>query len=108
MTAHNVEWEKRIAERNDDLAQTNRILEIEIDDRKRAEAALKRSEDHLRRVIDAIPSLVRSALPDGSVEYLHQRWIDYTGLTLAEASGWGWQAAIQPDDLPALLDYWKP
>jgi PAS domain S-box-containing protein len=72
---------------------------------KRAEKALKRSEDYLQLVIDTIPGLVWSALPDGFMEYLNQRWIDYIGLTLEEASGWGWQTAIHPDDLPALLDF---
>jgi len=79
----------------------------DIEERKRAEEALKRSEDYLRLVIDTIPGLVWSAMPDGHIEYLNKRWIDYTGLTLEEASGWGWQTAIHPEDLPGLLDYWK-
>lgn len=64
-------------------------------------------EDHLRLVIDTLPGLVWSARPDGYIDFLNRRWREYTGLTLAEASGWGWQAAIYPDDLPGLADYWR-
>jgi PAS domain S-box-containing protein len=59
------------------------------------------------RVIDALPGLVWTALPDGQIDYLNQRWCQYTGLDLQEASGWGWQSAIHPDDLPELLDRWR-
>ena len=60
-----------------------------------------------RLVIDTIPGLVWSALPDGYMDFLNQRWLEYTGLSLAEASGWGWQAAIHPDEVAGLVDYWK-
>lgn len=63
-------------------------------------------QDH-RLVIDTIPGLVWSALPDGYIDFLNQRWREYTGLTLAQASGWGWQVAIHPDDLPELVNYWR-
>ncbi|TDU66116.1 PAS domain S-box-containing protein [Prosthecobacter fusiformis] len=57
--------------------------------------------------IDTIPGLVWSAQPDGHIDFLNQRWRDYTGMTLAEACGWGWQAAIPPEDLAGLMEYWK-
>ncbi len=60
-----------------------------------------------RLVIDTIPGLVWSAQADGYIDFLNQRWREYTGLTLAEASGWGWRVAIHPDDLPGLVDYWR-
>ena len=28
----------------------------------------------------------------------NQRWFEYTGLTLEETQGWGWQLALHPDD----------
>ena len=68
---------------------------------------IRRSEDYLRLVIDTIPGLVWSSLPDGNIEYLNKRWLDYTGLTLEQARGWGWQVAIHPEDFPGLLHYWK-
>jgi PAS domain S-box-containing protein len=64
-------------------------------------------KDELRQAIDTIPGFVWSALPDGSVDFLNRRWCDYTGLSLQDASGRGWQSAIHPEDLPQLLGYWS-
>src|SRR5216684_2876100 len=72
----------------------------------RAEDALRRGEDYLRLTIDTIPVLAWCSRPDGSNEFLNQRWLDYTGLTIEEARGWGWKVAIHPDDLPQLLEVW--
>src|SRR5216684_1004867 len=73
----------------------------------RAEDALRRGEDYLRLTIDTIPVLAWCSRPDGSNEFLNRRWLDYTGLTIEEAQGWGWKVAIHPDDLPQLLDVWQ-
>src|SRR6266478_3528665 len=72
-----------------------------------AEDALRRGDDYLRLTIDAIPVLAWCTRPDGSNEFLNQRWLDYTGLAIEEAGGWGWKVAIHPDDLPQLLDVWQ-
>jgi formate hydrogenlyase transcriptional activator len=78
--------------------------------RKDIENALtesRESEARLRRIIDTIPSLAWCNLPDGSNEFLNQRWHDYTGLSAEEAHGWGWKAAIHPEDLPMLMQKWE-
>ena len=59
------------------------------------------------KAIDTIPGFVWSALPDGRVDFLNRRWRDYTGLSLQDASGQGWQSAIHPEDLPQLVEYWS-
>lgn len=59
-----------------------------------------------RLAIDAVPALVWTTLPDGHVEYLNHRWIEFTGLSLAEAIGWGWMTAIHSEDLAGLMEYW--
>lgn len=64
-------------------------------------------ESPLRLAIDTIPGLVWTALPNGDIDFLNRRWLDYTGLPAADACGWGWQIAIHPDDRPALITYWK-
>jgi len=102
----NLELEARIATRTADLECANRALQKEIEDRKKAEESLKRNKDVLRVAIDTIPALVWSSLPDGSIDYLNKRWLDYTGLTLEEATGWGWLSAIHPDDIHGLVEYW--
>ena len=64
-------------------------------------------ENELSRVVDALPGLVWTALPDGHIDFLNQRWCEYTGLSVDEAYGRGWQTAIHPDDLPELLERWR-
>ncbi|MFZ0335429.1 MAG: sigma 54-interacting transcriptional regulator [Candidatus Acidiferrales bacterium] len=78
--------------------------------RKDLENALlesRESEAQLRRIIDTIPALTWCNLPDGSSEFLNQRWHDYTGLSPEEAHGWGWKAAIHSEDLPMLMQKWE-
>jgi PAS domain S-box-containing protein len=57
-------------------------------------------------MIDVIPTMVWSSLPDGSLDFLNRRWLEYTGLSLEVARGWGWKTAIHPDDLETLMDKW--
>jgi len=68
---------------------------------------IKKSEAKLRQVIDAIPVLAWSNLPDGPNEFLNKRWHDYTGLLPESSHGWGWQVAFHPEDLPPLMDRWR-
>ena len=56
----------------------------------------------IRLIVDRIPAFAWSTHPDGSVEFVNQRWREYAGLSHEESQGWGWQAAIHPEDLPSL------
>jgi PAS domain S-box-containing protein len=64
-------------------------------------------ESELGAVVDALPGLVWTAFPDGQIDYLNQRWSDYTGLGVEESLGRGWQAAVHLEDLPRLLAGWQ-
>src|SRR5467141_5457299 len=59
-----------------------------------------------RTILDAIPAIAWCKLPDGSNEFVNQRWQDYTGIPTDEARGQGWQAAVHPEDLPKLTEKW--
>jgi formate hydrogenlyase transcriptional activator len=76
------------------------------EDLEKALRETKESEAKFREFIDTMPTLAWCNLPDGSNEFLNQRWHDYTGLSPKEANGWGWKVTIHPDDLPKLLDKW--
>jgi PAS domain S-box-containing protein len=64
-------------------------------------------ESELRRVVYALPGLVWTALPNGHIDFLNQRWCEYTGLDVAEACGQGWQSAIHPEDLLEFVQRWR-
>ena len=57
-------------------------------------------------LIDAIPAIAWSSQPDGSVELVNRRWLDYTGLSPEESYGWGWKAAVHVEYLAELLNRW--
>jgi PAS domain S-box-containing protein len=65
------------------------------------------SQDQLRMMIDKIPALAWSCLPDGTTEFLNLRWLDYTGLSMEQALECGWKGPIHPDDLGKLTDTWQ-
>ena len=75
------------------------VLLTDIDERKRAEDALRASERNLKLIIDTIPALAWSARPDGSAEFFNQHYLDFMGLSAEQAGDWGWTAAVHPDDL---------
>ena len=65
---------------------------------------IKKSEDRLQLVIDTIPSMVWSALPDGSTDFVSQSWVAYYGLSLEDIERVGWEVVIHPDDVARARD----
>jgi PAS domain S-box-containing protein len=74
---------------------------------QRQNERLQRSERELREVIETIPCMAWSASADGAAQFFNRRWLDYAGLAADEVQNWGWTAAVHPDDLNALVDYWR-
>ena len=69
--------------------------------------AAKQAEGRIRQIIDTIPAHAWSALPDGSVDFVNQRFVDFTGRPIGELLRWGWGSTCHPDDLPGYLDLWR-
>nr|WP_198031215.1 PAS domain S-box protein [Bradyrhizobium sp. th.b2] len=72
----------------------------DIEDRKRAEDALRESEYRLRQIIETVPGLLWSLAPDGEPTYFNQRFLDYFGKPFEDFKHGGWLALIHPDDVP--------
>lgn len=70
------------------------------EDLEKAYNEVKKSEARLRKILDTIPKLAWCNLPDGSNEFVNQRWSDYTGLSQEEVKRVGCKVAIHPEDLP--------
>jgi PAS domain S-box-containing protein len=73
---------------------------IDIDDRMRAEEALRESEYKLRQIIETVPSILWSTDPDGEPTHLNQRMLDYSGMRFEDFKHGGWEAFLHPEDFP--------
>ncbi|MGB4400614.1 MAG: ATP-binding protein [Daejeonella sp.] len=57
------------------------------------------SESHLRKMYDLMPAKITNADPDGGVTYCNRNWLDYTGLSFADFSRFGYYNIMHPDEL---------
>ena len=48
-----------------------------------------------------------SAMPEGAVDFVNRPWLDFASMTAEQAEGWGWAAAIYPDDRDGLMECWR-
>lgn len=67
-------------------------------ERAKAQADLRASDARFRAVANLVPDLLWESRPDGFTTWLNQRWLDYTGQTFEQATGWGWTDAIHEAD----------
>src|ERR1700693_5621574 len=68
--------------------------------------ALTSSEQELRLVVETIPALVWRAGPEGNVEYVNKRVLEYFGAPPGEIIGWGWRKKVHPDDVAFKVSAW--
>jgi PAS domain S-box-containing protein len=78
-----------------------------ITERKRVEEALAASEKEFRSLAESMPQIVWVCQPDGNNIYFNQQWIHYTGLSLEESYGAGWNIPFHPDDQQRAWDAWQ-
>jgi len=83
------------------------MLLTDIDDRKRAEDALRSNEQSLRLVVDSIPGFVSTANAAGEVELVNRQVLEYFGKTTEELKNWATSDALHPDDLPRMTDAYR-
>jgi PAS domain S-box-containing protein len=67
----------------------------------------KQEEGRIRLIINTVPGLLWTARPDGWIDFISRRWLDYTGLKMEQGLGWGWEVAYHPDDLEQLGKEWR-
>jgi PAS domain S-box-containing protein len=75
--------------------------------RKLAEIALRESDAKFRTMVEAVPAMVWITRADGWNIFFSQKWMDYTGLTLEESLGHGWNKPFHPDDRQRAWDAWQ-
>jgi PAS domain S-box-containing protein len=68
----------------------------------------KEADGENHSLLEAIPGLVVTAGTHDDASFFNQRWLEYTGMSLEQARGWGWwRAAIHPEDLPRCENAWR-
>ena len=75
-------------------------------ERDRAEEALRRNEQRLRDVIDTIPIITWSMLPNGANDFTSRYWLEYTGVSTEDSLGDGWRTAFHPADIAEHVEKW--
>jgi PAS domain S-box-containing protein len=70
------------------------------------EDALTTSEQELHLLVETIPALVWRAGPEGNIEYVNKRVLEYLGAPLGEVIGWGWMDKVHPDDVAFRVRTW--
>jgi PAS domain S-box-containing protein len=67
---------------------------------------IKRSEDQLQLIVDTIPALVWCAAPDGKLEYVNRRVLNYIGVPETQLVHLGWTDFLHPDDVEPTMRAW--
>ncbi|HKB88961.1 MAG TPA: PAS domain S-box protein, partial [Opitutaceae bacterium] len=78
----------------------------DITKQKEAEAAIRQAEQSIRLSIDAIPTMAWSVRPDGTVDFLNRRWLEYSGLSFEEYAR-DPMGPIHPADAPGIVERWR-
>jgi PAS domain S-box-containing protein len=80
------------------------VMAEEVTEQRRNEQALRESEELFRALAENGPQLTWMARPDGWIFWYNRRWFDYTGTTMEDMEGWGWQRVHHPDHVERVTD----
>ena len=93
----------------DEKGNTERLLShgVEVTQQVNARKVIEASENQFRIFADSIQNLAWIANADGWVYWYNQQWFDYTGTTLEEMKGWGWEKVHHPDHIKKVVEFVK-
>ncbi len=77
---------------------------VDVTDRRRAEEALRESEERFRVMADGLPFIVWVHDAEGNQEFVNRTFAEFFGVSADEMTGDKWQALMHPEDGPAYLE----
>lgn len=80
---------------------------VDTTERKKAEQALRETEERFRTIANSAPVLIWMSGADKMCTYFNQPWLDFTGRTMEAELGKGWAESVHPDDLAASLEQYR-
>ncbi len=83
------------------------VMHIDTTERRLAVEAMQSTMEEFRTLAEAMPQIVWMTRPDGWTFYFNQRWMTYTGLTLDDSLGDGWNKPFHPEDAPRAGEAWR-
>lgn len=96
-----------------DFINKNRLTPLDLQravhnavERVRLRLEVQERERRFGMLAETIPQLVMTNRADGACDYVSHRWMKYTGTTLEDNLGDGWQQALHPDEKAALQELW--
>lgn len=94
------------------LNATGQVVQLlavsrDISQSQQTELDLRESEERFRTLADNMSQFAWMTDASGGIFWYNQRWFDYTGTTLAEMQGWGWQKVHHPEHVERVVKYFR-
>ena len=86
------------------IREQNEVLERRVDERTQQ---LAESEKHFRLMAESMPQIVWVCAANGANTYFNHQWVEYTGMSLEDSYGHGWNKPFHEDDRQRAWDAWQ-
>ncbi|MCL3862978.1 PAS domain S-box protein [Actinotalea sp. K2] len=101
-----LDWAEALVARVWQLEQAIIDLRREVEELTRSGAASRAAGEQARTMVEMLPHMVWLAHPDGRHEHVNQNWSDFTGLSLEQSRGLGWDLPVHPEDRDRAEECW--